>query len=185
MDFEDSFTVNNQLRKALTSTDRPSMVGRGVANPIISSTPPDAPSAGRGGKVGLVCADTKVIQAEMVGNANADDGGWNWSGTQGEDFPGGLDIDMLPLTPIDELHMHREPDEEVTEIQHHETFEGGRSHNRKCHVCCRCTQRYVFSAMAWVKNEYDRVQKGVIPCAIGGTQMLKAFCVYRRRRIPG
>eukprot|EP00971_Amphidinium_carterae_P233440 4633112-Amphidinium_carterae.1 len=42
----------------------------------------------------------------MVRNAHADDGGWNWSGTQREDFPGSLDVDMLPLTPISELHMH-------------------------------------------------------------------------------
>eukprot|EP00971_Amphidinium_carterae_P048237 950100-Amphidinium_carterae.2 len=76
------------------------------------------------------------------------------SGTQGDDFPGSLDVDMLPLTPISKLHMHREPYEEVTEnplasIQQHPTFEGGRGLNGKGLVCSRCTQRCVFSAMAW------------------------------------
>eukprot|EP00971_Amphidinium_carterae_P085890 1699146-Amphidinium_carterae.3 len=71
---------------------------------------------------------------------------------------------MLPLTAISELHMHREPYEEVTEyplasIEQRPTFEGGRTFNDKGLVCSRCTMRYVFSATAWVKHEYDREQK--------------------------
>eukprot|EP00971_Amphidinium_carterae_P011316 222822-Amphidinium_carterae.1 len=102
----------------------------------------------------------------MVRDAHDDDGGWNWSGSKEEDFPGSIDLDMLPLTPISELHMHKEPYENPTpyplaDIEPHPTFEGGRSLNGKGLVCCKCTMRYVFSAMAWVRNEYDQ-RKGMV-----------------------
>eukprot|EP00971_Amphidinium_carterae_P112473 2227314-Amphidinium_carterae.1 len=90
----------------------------------------------------------------MVRNARSDDG-WDWSNEQEV-----LDLDSLPLTPIPELTMHKEPYEDPTpyplaDIEPHPTFEGGRSLNDKGIVCCKCTQRYVFSAMAWVRNEHD------------------------------
>eukprot|EP00971_Amphidinium_carterae_P054326 1070088-Amphidinium_carterae.1 len=96
----------------------------------------------------------------MVRNAPSNKG-WNWS----ED-PDCLDLDMLPLTPISELTMHKEPYEDPTtypwaDIEPHPTFEGGRSLSDKGIVCCKCTQRYVFSAMAWVRNEHDP-RKGMV-----------------------
>eukprot|EP00971_Amphidinium_carterae_P171211 3393682-Amphidinium_carterae.1 len=67
-------------------------------------------------KSGLVCLirsaiahDRNLFLAKKVRNAHGDDGGWNWSGSPGEDFPGSLDLDMVPLTPISELHMRKEP----------------------------------------------------------------------------
>eukprot|EP00971_Amphidinium_carterae_P118632 2350411-Amphidinium_carterae.1 len=84
----------------------------------------------------------------MVRNARSDKG-WDWSNEQEV-----LDLDSLPLTPISELTMHKEPYADPTayplaDIEPHPTFEGGRSLNDKGIVCCKCTQRYVFSAMAW------------------------------------
>eukprot|EP00971_Amphidinium_carterae_P143916 2851653-Amphidinium_carterae.1 len=80
--------------------------------------------------------NSKVIQAEMVRNVTTDDGGWNWSGSQAEDVHDGLDLETLPLAPIPELTMHREPYENptpypLTDIEPHPTFEGGRSLNDK------------------------------------------------------
>eukprot|EP00971_Amphidinium_carterae_P155065 3074978-Amphidinium_carterae.1 len=73
--------------------------------------------------------DSRVIQAEMVRNVHPDNG-WNWSESQGEDLPEGLDLEKVPLTPISELTMHKEPYENPTpypwaDIEQHPTFEGG------------------------------------------------------------
>eukprot|EP00971_Amphidinium_carterae_P055873 1101946-Amphidinium_carterae.1 len=41
------------------------------------------------------------------------------------------------------------------DIEPHPTFEGGQALDGSGIVCCRCTQRYVFSAMVWVCNEHN------------------------------
>eukprot|EP00971_Amphidinium_carterae_P050156 988527-Amphidinium_carterae.1 len=115
--------------------------------------------------LGCTSLDSNVIQAEMVRNAHADKR-WDWSDLQDDDLPEGLDLEKVPLTPISELTMRKEPYEDATpypwaDIQQHPTFEGGRSLNDKGIVCCKCTMRYVFSAMAWVRNEHDS-RKGMV-----------------------
>eukprot|EP00971_Amphidinium_carterae_P327538 6458958-Amphidinium_carterae.1 len=129
--------------------------GRRVTSSRSDSARPEAPSAdgGGGSSRSIALGEPRVIQAEMVRNAPSNDG-WDWSNEQEV-----LDLDTLPLTSIPELTMHREPYVDETpnplaDIEAHPTFEGGRALNGTGIVCCRCTQRYVFSAMAWVRNEH-------------------------------
>eukprot|EP00971_Amphidinium_carterae_P121144 2399549-Amphidinium_carterae.1 len=71
----------------------------------------------------------------MVRNARSDKR-WDWSDSQDDDLPEGLDLEKVSLTPISELTMHKEPYEDPTpnpwaDIEQHPTFEGGRSLNDK------------------------------------------------------
>eukprot|EP00971_Amphidinium_carterae_P294842 5854580-Amphidinium_carterae.1 len=141
---------------------------RRVPYTLCDRTRPDTPAAAdewgsevvRFGKAVVVLGDANVVQAELVGNARSNDG-WDWSNGQEA-----IDLDSLPLTPIPELLVHKEAYSDPTpyplaDIEQHPTFEGGRSLNDKGIVCCKRTQRYVFSAMAWVRNDVDP-RRGVV-----------------------
>eukprot|EP00971_Amphidinium_carterae_P215525 4277865-Amphidinium_carterae.2 len=144
------------IDQAMSSTESLGMVGWRAAHVLCTSARPETPSARGGGKDWPMSKKQSVIQAEMVSDAHGDDGGWNWSGSQTGDEPSRMDLDTLTLTPISELHLHKEPYEIPTpNPEQHPTFEGGRSLNGTGLVCCKCTMRYVFSALAWVRNTYD------------------------------
>eukprot|EP00971_Amphidinium_carterae_P315125 6263834-Amphidinium_carterae.1 len=77
--------------------------------------------------------------------------------------------------------MHKEPYKNPTpyfwaDIEQQPTFEGGRSLNDKGIVCCKCTMRYVFSAMAWVRNEYDS-RRGMV-AVVGVEDILTVIPFY-------
>eukprot|EP00971_Amphidinium_carterae_P256451 5091798-Amphidinium_carterae.1 len=110
------------------------------------------------------CRQQKANSRERKDKRDRKDG-WDWSGKYDDGDRDLMDIDQLKLTPISELHVHREPYEEpphnpLSSIEHNETFEGGRDLNPLGHQCIRCVQRYVLSSVAWIKTKYDPVHKG-------------------------
>eukprot|EP00971_Amphidinium_carterae_P332266 6466340-Amphidinium_carterae.1 len=64
--------------QALTRHLRWDMVGRDTTYPLCGGVTPEPPAVRSKGETPLTGYEPKVIQAEMVRNAHADDGGWNW-----------------------------------------------------------------------------------------------------------
>eukprot|EP00971_Amphidinium_carterae_P006972 138129-Amphidinium_carterae.1 len=96
--------------RALTQKLSSDMVGKVTTYSLRDGVNPDPPSIRSKGESGGCTFDR--IRAK--GHSSRDD------------------VDMIPLTPISELHMHREPYEEVPEnpfagVEQHPTFQGGRS----------------------------------------------------------